>query len=331
MPVVGVVAGRVLGTVTVFGGRCGAARETALRVAAFGLRILAAAVRRLVLHRPQRRTSCALKCTRGSPARRPSAGVKHPHVMLAHMAFGAPWHDQDLLAFDLETTGVDKFSDVPVSYALVRVCGGQVSRTDAALIDPGREIPAGASDIHGITTERARRAGMNLGMAIRHIADTLRDAWSHGVPVVGMKLDFDLTMLDACLRRETGQGLVGDSFCGPVLDTLVIDRHVDRYRPGKRTLAALCDHYGVVIEHAHDAWADAKAAADVLRALCDRYPELCDMSPADLHVAQSVWHAEWTASFAEWRLRKGLGPLRDEDATWPVASEPADRTQQAAI
>lgn len=247
------------------------------------------------------------------------------------MAPSGLWHEEDLLAFDLETTGVDRFSDVPVSYALVRVCGGQVSRTDAALVDPGRVIPAEASEVHGITTERARRAGMNLGMAVHHIADALLEASRQEIPIVGMKLDFDLTMLDSCYRRETGRGLVDDGFCGPVLDALVIDRHVDRYRPGKRTLVDLCVHYGVAIERAHDAAADAKAAADVVRAQCGRYPELCEVSAPDLHVVQAGWHREWTASFSEWRLRKGLSPIAGEDESWPIASVAPALERQAAV
>jgi DNA polymerase-3 subunit epsilon len=236
------------------------------------------------------------------------------------MANSAPWHDQDLLAFDLETTGVDRFEDVPVSYALVTLRGGEVLDEDASLVDPARTIPPRASAVHGITTERARREGMSLGTAVRRIAGTLLDASRRGVPVVGMKLDYDLTMLDSCYRRETGRGLTDDGFCGPVLDALVIDRHVDRYRRGKRTLADLCAHYGVAIEHAHDASADAKAAADVVRALCARYPELLASSPAELHVAQQSWHREWIVSFSEWRLRRGLRVEPDDDARWPIAS-----------
>jgi DNA polymerase III subunit epsilon len=197
--------------------------------------------------------------------------------MLADMASRTLWHDQDLLAFDLETTGVDRFADVPVSYALVVVRAGAVVDIDASLVDPGRDIPVAASAVHGIVTEQARSDGMRLGLAVRHVADVLIDASLHGVPIVGMKLDYDLTMLDSCVRRETGAGIVDGGFRGPVLDALVIDRHVDRYRRGKRTLADLCLRYEVTIDHAHEASADAKAAVDVVRAMCRTYPELCDL------------------------------------------------------
>jgi DNA polymerase-3 subunit epsilon len=247
------------------------------------------------------------------------------------MAPSSPWYEQDLLAFDLETTGVDRFADVPVSYALVTVRGGAVVTNDSSLVDPGREIPPEASMVHGITTELARGRGIPLGIAVSHVAGRVLDASRRGVPIVGMNLDFDLTMLDVCYRRETGRGLEDDGFCGPVLDALVIDRHVDRYRRGKRTLTDLCTCYGVAIDHAHDAAADAKAAANVVQAMCKRYPELSMRPSSELHVAQEAWHREWRASFARWRLRVGLSPIVDEDARWPIASAPRGSGAQAAV
>ncbi len=247
------------------------------------------------------------------------------------MSPGILWHEQDLLAFDLETTGVDRFTDVPVSYALVNVRGGVVVASDTSLVDPGRDIPPGASAVHGITTEQARMRGVPLGIAVRHVAGRVLDASSRGIPIVGMNLDFDLTMLDVCYRRETGRGLEDDGFCGPVLDALVIDRHVDRYRRGKRTLTDLCTCYGVVIDHAHDAAADAKAAVDVVQAMCKCYPELSARPPLELHAAQEGWHLEWRASFARWRQKAGLSPVVDEDGRWPIATAPRRSGTQAAV
>ena len=246
------------------------------------------------------------------------------------MASSAPWHAEELLAFDLETTGVDRFGDVPVSFALVWVRGTEVLSLESAFIDPGRDIPPGATAVHGITTERARRDGIPLSTAVKRIAGAVVGASCREVPIVGMKLDYDLTMLDACYRRETGRGLEDDGFRGPVLDALVLDRHVDRFRRGKRTLADLCGHYGVVIEHAHDAAADAKAAVDVVVEMCRRYPELSALRPLELYAAQASWHTEWLASFSEWRARKGLPPLDDRDARWPIAVGTSPSTDSAA-
>jgi DNA polymerase-3 subunit epsilon len=117
------------------------------------------------------------------------------------------WPEAELMGFDLETTGVDRFSDVPVSFAIVRVVGGQLVERVSSVVNPGRPIPPEASAIHGITDERAHDEGMPLREAIDRMAAALIDATHRAVPVAGMRLDFDLTITDWQCRRLTGRGL----------------------------------------------------------------------------------------------------------------------------
>jgi DNA polymerase-3 subunit epsilon len=140
-----------------------------------------------------------------------------------------------------------------------------------------------------------------------------------GIPLVGMKLDYDLTMLDTQCRRFGGGGLLDRGWCGPVLDAVVLDRHHDRFRKGSRRLGALCAYYGVGIENAHDAVVDAIASAGVLAALAVRYEDLASTDPNDLHEAQIGWHREWAESYDRWRTLGGLTPLDERDFIWPVA------------
>jgi DNA polymerase-3 subunit epsilon len=229
------------------------------------------------------------------------------------------WAMSEVLGFDFETTGVDRFHDVPVSYALVTVVAGEPVSTSSGLVDPGRDIPAGATAVHGITTEQARTGGIHLRDAIELIAEAVLAASRRGVPVVGMKLDYDLTILDHQARRLSGRGLRERGWDGPVLDAVVLDRHHDRYRKGSRTLGALCAHYGVCIENAHDATADAVASAQVLCALAARFAELGEAEPVELHAAQIGWHREWAQGYDDWRLGRGMPPMDRRDYIWPVA------------
>ena len=90
------------------------------------------------------------------------------------------WAEGEVLGLDLETTGVDRFSDVPVSYALVSVVDGVAVRSWSGLIDPGRAIPLDATAVHGITTAQARVEGMPLGEAVALVTDAVvagRTAW----------------------------------------------------------------------------------------------------------------------------------------------------------
>lgn len=196
---------------------------------------------------------------------------------------GSGWSAGDVLSFDLETTGVDPDRDLPVSYALVAARGGEVVGVERSLVDPGRTIPAEATAVHGITTLRAKDEGVPLGTAVTVLAQRLIGASRSGVPVVGMNVSFDLTMLDACYRRQTGRHLVHDGFEGPVVDVLVLDRHFDRYREGRRTLVDLCRVYGVATGRAHDATDDAVATLWVVTEMCRRFPPLRRADVLELH------------------------------------------------
>ncbi len=132
--------------------------------------------------------------------------------MLAGMA---DWTEGEVLGLDFETTGVDRFSDVPVSYALVSVVDGVAVRSWSGLIDPGREIPTDATTVHGITTERARTEGMPLVAAIDLVTDAVLAAGRRGVPLVGMKLDYDLTILDVLGSTLLGRACWRSGLGGP--------------------------------------------------------------------------------------------------------------------
>jgi len=229
------------------------------------------------------------------------------------------WAKGELLGFDLETTGVDRFSDLPVSYALVRMAEGVVVEIDAGLVDPGCVIPEAAVQVHGITTDQARAEGMELQQAVEHISDALLDASFSGMPVVGMNLSYDLTMVDLQYRIFTGMGLGEQGWNGPALDALTLDRHVVQKRAGKRRLESLCLEYGVELDAAHDAEADALAAIEVVMAIAQRYPEVGDTSPGDLHPLQVQWHREWATEFDGYVRGKGEKPLDPSDYVWPIS------------
>ncbi|MCV2395503.1 exonuclease domain-containing protein [Actinotalea sp. M2MS4P-6] len=227
------------------------------------------------------------------------------------------WVDQPLVGFDTETTGVDVDRDRIVTAAIVRrtASGTTVSRW---LIDPGVDIPAAATAVHGITTEHARAWGVAPREALDEIAETLASAVVRAEPVVAFNASFDLTLLDAELRRH-GLPTLPDRLGHPlraVLDPLVLDRHLDRYRRGKRRLADVCAHYGVAAEGLHAADADVVATLDVLAAMTQVYPQLAGTEPEELHRRQVDAHRLWAESFNAWRRDQGLaGP--GAETTWP--------------
>jgi DNA polymerase-3 subunit epsilon len=103
----------------------------------------------------------------------------------------------------------------------------------------------------------------------------------------------------------------------PVIDPYTIDREVDRYRRGKRNLEAVCAEYGVTLESAHDASADALAAARLAIAIAERHPKVASLGPAELHRRQIEWYAAWAADFQAFLRRKGTTDAA-VDGTWPL-------------
>lgn len=229
------------------------------------------------------------------------------------------WIDGPLLGFDTETTGVDVDGDRIVTAALVRRDSeGTSART--WLIDPGVEIPAAATAIHGITTEHARSHGAPADVALEEIAAALAHELGAGVPVVAYNATFDLCILDAELRRHNLATLserLGHAV-GPVIDPLVLDRAADRYRRGKRKLVDLCGIYHVADDgHLHTAEVDVVATLDVLAAIVGRHPDLGKLDLPELHAFQVDAHREWAEGFNAWRTRKGLEGA-GADLAWPV-------------
>lgn len=247
------------------------------------------------------------------------------------MAPAGRWADGELVGFDLETTGVDPFSDTMVSFAVAAYSDGTRGHADHAVVNPGRPISPEAQAVHGITDEQAAR-GMPLDEALEVIVARLVDASERSAPVVGMNLVFDLTIIDSELRRRGASGLARRGWSGPAIDVLVVDRHVDQWRKGRRNLGALCAHYGLVQHDAHDALGDVGSAVAVARAIADRYPQVATMSVSALHDAQIGWHRQWACGFAHYQRSKGLASPDHRLSTWPIG-EPlgANRADSLAV
>ena len=227
----------------------------------------------------------------------------------------ADWTDR-LGVFDLETTGVDIDSSHIVSACVALLDGdGEVVERWDWLADPGVEIPEAASAVHGITTERVQAEGRGASVVVAEITQTLRTLFALGIPVTIYNAPYDLSLLDRECRRHD---LAPISDPHPVIDPLVLDKAVDRYRKGKRTLEAAAERYGVALDDAHDAGADAIAAGRVAQALARAYPAELGVEAHRLHRRQTVWYAEQAARFQDY-IRRAKG---DQDyvasTAWPV-------------
>lgn len=247
------------------------------------------------------------------------------------------WHRGPKVAFDTETTGQDPDWARIVTATIVEISPDGATRAHQWLLNPGVDIPQGATDVHGVTTERAQADGVDPGQAIFEITGLLALNLYRGVPVIAYNGAYDLTVLDRECRRH-GVDTLTDRLAhvAPIVDPYVLDKAVDKYRPSKcdgnqrraprctcgaqsRQLADVCLHYGVRIDGAHDATADALAAARVAFALAERYPEL-QVDVARLHTLQVTWRREQCESLEEYLRR--TDPTATVNGDWPIQALP---------
>jgi DNA polymerase-3 subunit epsilon len=240
------------------------------------------------------------------------------------------WHLGTFAAFDVESSGLSVEADRIVT-ASVQIIGAQTA------VDPedeprrwlsvtpyewlsdadGVEIPEAASKVHGITTAVARAKGRPAARVVKEIGIVLAEQVAAGVPLVIMNAPFDLTMLDRELQQHGCEPLAVQAGREPlVVDPLVLDKAADKYRPGRRNLGVLCEHYGVELTAAHTAGADARAAAQVAVAIAERYPAL-QVDASQLHTWQQGWARQQAASLREYLAARG----RDASTVhghWPL-------------
>ncbi|MFI1330082.1 3'-5' exonuclease [Streptomyces sp. NPDC020845] len=233
------------------------------------------------------------------------------------------WFEGPLAAFDTETTGIDVEQDRIVSAALVVQRGaGTLPEVRRWLVSPGIPVPEAASAIHGLTDAHLQRHGRWPAPVVDEVARALAEQSARGTPVVVMNAPFDLTLLDRELKRHRNASL--STYVSlrslAILDPRVLDKHLDRYRKGRRTLTDLCAHYGVELTGAHDAAADATAALEVVRAVGRRFTSrLGTMTPAELHDRQTVWYAAQARGLQAWFALNGSQEVCDP--AWPMRPE----------
>ncbi|WP_115787918.1 3'-5' exonuclease [Arthrobacter silvisoli] len=222
------------------------------------------------------------------------------------------WNTLPRAAFDLETTGRNSRAARIVTASITVVDGqGNVIKEREWLADPGVEIPQEASDVHGITTAKARAEGRPAAEVTREVAATLQELFDDGVPVIAFNASYDFTVLAA----ESARHGVPQLSRFPVLDPYIMNKQVDRYRKGKRTLGALCEEYGVDLENAHTSAADALATLRVLDAMAGKFPKL-HMPASKLHQLQVDWAAAQAADFQSYLRRSKPAAVIEGD--WPV-------------
>jgi DNA polymerase-3 subunit epsilon len=185
--------------------------------------------------------------------------------MFKHLVLEKP-----LALIDLESTGTDPQSDRIVEIGILKVTPEGRRCQRVLRLNPGVPIPAGATEVHGITD-----ADVAEEPRLADVADDLI-LLLDGCDLCGFNLKrFDLRLLHAEFRRA-GRPWSLDG-------RAIVDAMEIFFAYEKRNLAAAvrfyCDREH---ENPHSAGADVRATAEVLDAMLERYSDL-PRTAAGLH------------------------------------------------
>ena len=201
---------------------------------------------------------------------REAASTTHPANTVATGIEHLIGRDGRVAVIDVETTGVYN-SDRVVEIAILTLdCDGRVHDEFETLVQPLRDV--GPTWIHGIEASMVQPAPTFADVA-HHVAARL-----NGAVIAGHNVRFDMRMignelLAAGIDIEWGMGL----------DTL---------RATGCKLGQACEEYGILLDDAHRAIADARATARLLFATRSQYLDGCSAASArPLHVTPLRVHA----------------------------------------
>ena len=226
------------------------------------------------------------------------------------------WHEGPLAALDLEATGVDTRTARIIEVGLFRFeADGSSAPLVDRLIDPGVPVPPKVTELTGIGTDDLAANGGTPADVLSETRAAIVALVEEGVPIVVYNANYDWPLLTDELARNALDPLpaVPPTI---LIDPLVLDRYIDRFRKGKRTLGTVAGHYGVSLEGAHRAAGDAAATMGVARAIAERYPKV-HVDGADLVAFQVKAHTEWKDSFNAYLTKVGATrpPITE---TWPT-------------
>jgi DNA polymerase-3 subunit epsilon len=182
--------------------------------------------------------------------------------------------------FDTETTGLDPLTgDRVIEIAALELLGDlPTGASFHRLVHPQRDIPEGATRIHGITIDRLRDAPR-----FEEIAADMLEFFGDGM-LVAHNAPFDFGFIDAELSRAGLPGLDR----ARMVDTLVLAKA--RFPGMPNSLDALCRRFGIDLSErtAHNALLDCRLLAEVYVELTggrQRGLVLADAEQADMAVA----------------------------------------------
>lgn len=176
--------------------------------------------------------------------------------------------------FDIEATGVDPESAVPLEYAYMNyeIETGRVVKAGSFLIDAGHEIPETVYRLTGIQEDMLLKHAKPASEAIFEAVDLWAKADYLGAHY---GLMYDVPVMKRFAEKH------GDE----LPDKILIDTTMDLPIPdeaGQRNLAYLCGFYGIVNPCPHQAFGDVLATVQLFQKFEGRIGDILDSAESPM-------------------------------------------------
>ena len=190
--------------------------------------------------------------------------------------------EDEYVAFDLETTGLDARTDQIIEVGAVRMRGGEVIDKFASFAQPGHPLSAKTVSLTNITDEMLKGAPQPAA-----VVDAFLD-WLGDTPLVAHNAEFDTGFIREYCRRS------GRTFEPLYFDTLLLAQYLCP-QLGNHRLDTVANHLGLPPFQHHRAYDDAAVCGDIFYRLI---PELRQLG---------VSHAQQINGVLAGRKRGGKG------------------------
>jgi DNA polymerase-3 subunit epsilon len=194
---------------------------------------------------------------------RAESGPMHDYLSVAFPDTANDWREVEIVALDLETTGLDPKKDHILSFGLVQLQHNSIrlGTTWHEIVQIEEQIPESSAVIHHITDDASA-----AGKPLEELLPKLLLRLAGKVILVHYK-NIEQNFIDAACRK-----LYGVPFVIPIIDTLPIALRLMELRnhtiqPGNLRLFNLRPHFGLPQYKAHNALYDALATAELFLAM----------------------------------------------------------------
>lgn len=183
--------------------------------------------------------------------------------------------EENYVAIDLETTGLNPKKDKILEIGAIRVIGGVETARYHSLVNPRRSLEPAIVQLTGITDEMAA-AAPDMESIIEKAAEFCED-----LPLLGHRILFDFSFMK---RAAVNHGL---SFEKQGIDTLMLCR---RFMPKEepKNLTAACSYFGMARSCEHRALEDAQAAHFLYQKLAEKFLETGDNGNLEVFKAKTM-------------------------------------------